>query len=222
MSASKIIQAGPRIAEILKAIARSEQLFTMTESVTAGFNFNREFSAARVPDGINRISLRYPENKDAYIAFVFGLLMQFDADASELARFLQDYYFDDEGINSAYSAFLKEVVPKFKRSVMSKFDRSVSVDDVKRKPALGHGDVEYLSGYISSLINAVSADGGLDLELKEEYLLTTSALKNCIIRRDYDYVIALYIGVINTFTQKEGYREYLEQIGKMLRRCNLI
>jgi len=222
LARSAVIQAAPRIKDILKTVVAHEELYNLFENVSAGYNFDRELAACRVPNGISSVSLRYPENRDSYIALVFNLLFRLESDPAATARFLNEYYYADEGINESYAAFIKEVIPKFKRSVLSRFDKAVSYDEPKKSAFITFNRSEQIANYLSDMINAVNADTGLKAVRKEEFLLTAGGLKSCVSRRDYDYVTALYIGLVNTYAQEAGYADYIAEIGKLLNESGLL
>jgi hypothetical protein len=212
----KIVLAQQQIAEILKAITYCPPLKGLFETVIAGYDFERAFASARVPGGINRVVLRYPDDKAHFLAFMFHLLVRFDASNKELYEFLRLYYYVNDDIQVAYDHFIDETVPPFKAYTLAFIGAAGVSLSVPLPSVLARTDCERVGAYVDNMMQCVRIDAGLDEDAREELLTISEALRDSVLRGDFEYVKALLIGAYKTFSQYDGFQEYFEQLYVLL------
>ena len=99
------VLADTKIGELLKSIAASDLLYAFFRDVTQKFDYpgakRRYMNYA--PQGTHgRRRLLFPGDVEERLAFVFCLLVDFDAGRIDLGAFLQEYFYED---GSVYGSF---------------------------------------------------------------------------------------------------------------------
>lgn len=128
----KFILADNKINAILKVVSLSDDLQKLIEESFKNFNFNREFSIAKVKTPTKPGYFVLPKEKEIIIPLVFCLLVDIKNGSLDLSQFLVDY-FSTEGEDGlvGYQKFGKEVVEPFKNAIADCFDvpRDILLDN---------------------------------------------------------------------------------------------
>ena len=114
----KFILSEYKIAKILKDIGESKEVYKLLAECMQNFNFDREFSRAEIT--LPRKKFVLPEEPEKILPFVFCLLMEINNKKLDLNSFLNEYYFDEEGVDP-FSKFASETVKPFRNIIYNYF-----------------------------------------------------------------------------------------------------
>jgi hypothetical protein len=104
---------------VLKNIASSEVLYNLFAKCLVNFNFEQEFSRAKVSNRVNGGYFTLPVEEDKLVALVFCMLLEIDNQKLNLQGFVTENFFSADGYNISYSNFALSVLVPFKNCVMS-------------------------------------------------------------------------------------------------------
>ena len=118
------VLADTKIGELLKSIAASDLLYAFFRDVTQKFDYpgakRRYMNYA--PQGTHgRRRLLFPGDVEERLAFVFCLLVDFDAGRIDLGAFLQEYFYEDGSVYGSFYAFSNQVIKPFRNAVRTVF-----------------------------------------------------------------------------------------------------
>ena len=123
MSQSKFIMIDKRISDVLKTIAKSDEIFDYIKDCMINFNFEKEWKLATARMGM----LLIPEEPRKFVAFVFVLLNCLDDKKLNASDFLSKYFSKSESQAGPYNEFCQAVIQKFKNLVVAKLSSGNSV-----------------------------------------------------------------------------------------------
>lgn len=130
MSQSKFIMIDKRISDVLKTIAKSDEIFDYIKDCMINFNFEKEWKLATARMGM----LLIPEEPRKFVAFVFVLLNCLDDKKLNASDFLSKYFSKSESQAGPYNEFCQAVIQKFKNLVVAKLsNQTVSQVIVEEK-----------------------------------------------------------------------------------------
>lgn len=130
MSQSKFIMIDKRISDVLKTIAKSDEIFDYIKDCMINFNFEKEWKLATARMGM----LLIPEEPRKFVAFVFVLLNCLDDKKINASDFLSKYFSKSESQAGPYNEFCQAVIQKFKNLVVAKLsNQTVSQVIVEEK-----------------------------------------------------------------------------------------
>lgn len=130
MSQSKFIMIDKRISDVLKTIAKSDEIFDYIKDCMINFNFEKEWKLATARMGM----LLIPEEPRKFVAFVFVLLNCLDDKKLNASDFLSKYFSKSESQAGPYNEFCQAVIQKFKSLVVAKLsNQTVSQVIVEEK-----------------------------------------------------------------------------------------
>ena len=127
MIEGKFILADYKIANILKNITESKEVYDLIAKCMNGFSFEREFSRAQIrgSGGANKSKMVLPAQPEKILPFVFCVLVNLNNKNIDFAMFLNEFYSDEKGKNFEFANFAKEVIMPFRDIIANYFDISV-------------------------------------------------------------------------------------------------
>ena len=117
----KFIFAGNKVANILKAINESPELYEVISECLKNFNYEKEFGRAKIKLPTKRGSFKMPEENTAIIPLVFCMLVEIQEGKIDFKQFLADYFETDDD-NSQFENFANQVIVPFKNAIAFLFD----------------------------------------------------------------------------------------------------
>lgn len=162
----KFILANYKIANILKNISNSKEVYNLLANCLNNFDFEREFSRAQLRSASHTSKLVLPTDKEKLLPFVFCLLYNLDNNSINFDMFLKEFYHSDNGHGEEFSAFASAVIVPFRDFIAAHFGIPL---DKARALTVEQSD------------NASAAD-----EVKSEILSATLAEKQPNSDEEYD------------------------------------
>lgn len=135
----KFILANYKIANILKQITNSKEVYNLLATTLNNFDFEREFSRAQLKSVSQPNKFVLPENKEKLLPFVFCVLVSLNNKELDLDNFIKEF-FASENNNHAeeFVKFAKAVVLPFKNAIAEHFN--VSIDKIKENEENNQGE----------------------------------------------------------------------------------
>ena len=119
MIGGRFILSDVKVAKVLKNIASSEVLYNLFARCLVNFNYEQEFSRAKVSNRANGGFFTLPDEEDKIVALVFCMLLEIDNQKLNLQSFVTENFFSADGYNISYSNFSLSVLVPFKTCVMN-------------------------------------------------------------------------------------------------------
>ena len=121
---TSFILADAKIGDLLKAVTTSDLLYAFFRDITQNFDYVaaqlRYMNYVPYP-GSRKHLLLLPEDSTEKLAFIFCLLVDFDAGRIDLGAFLQEYFYEDGSVYGSFYAFSNQVIKPFKSAVRTMF-----------------------------------------------------------------------------------------------------
>lgn len=120
----KYAQADGAVREVLRAISESRELTQLFGAVTEGFDYpSAKRSCLRFPAvrGASHGAAFLPAERGEVLAFVFCLLVEFDAGTMKLNDFLLRYFYEDGSYTASYALFAARMIRPFRDIVKDCF-----------------------------------------------------------------------------------------------------
>lgn len=120
----KFILADSKIGELLKSVASSKELTELFSAVTENFDYNAAKKAyLRFPaeKGAAHGAAFLPVERGDVLAFVFCLLVEFDAGSIRFNDFLLRYFYEDGSYTASYALFADRMIRPFRDIVRDCF-----------------------------------------------------------------------------------------------------
>jgi len=117
----KFIFAGNKVANILKAINESPELYEVISECLKDFNYEREFGRAKIKLPTKKGTFKMPEENTSKIPLVFCMLVEIQENKIDLKQFLADYFDTDEE-KPQFENFAEQVIIPFKNAIAYLFD----------------------------------------------------------------------------------------------------
>lgn len=118
----KFIFAGNKIANILKAINESPELYEVISECLKNFNYEKEFGRAKVKLPTKRGTFKMPEDKTILIPMVFCMLVEIQENKIDFKQLLADYFETDDENVSQFENFANTVIVPFKNAIAYLFE----------------------------------------------------------------------------------------------------
>lgn len=118
----KFIFAGNKVANILKAISDSPELYEVIAECLKDYNYEKEFGRAKVKLPTKRGSFKMPEENTSIIPMVFCMLVEIQENKIDFKQFLADYFESDDDDVSQFENFAQTVIVPFKNAIAYLFD----------------------------------------------------------------------------------------------------
>ena len=117
----KFIFAGNKVANILKAINESPELYEVISECLKEFNYEKEFGRAKIKLPTKKGTFKMPEENTIKIPLVFCMLVEIQENKIDFKQFLADY-FDTDDEKSQFETFAEQVIVPFKNAIAYLFD----------------------------------------------------------------------------------------------------
>lgn len=228
----KFIFAGNKIANILKAINESPELYEVISECLKNFNYEKEFGRAKVKLPTKRGTFKMPEDKTILIPMVFCMLVEIQENKIDFKQLLADYFETDDENVSQFENFANTVIVPFKNAIaylfeiegQNKFKQEKPQQEqkpVKKEPEISDKQAEFFTDILNICADIldelefvkVKPDVADDLK----YLL--SALKNAVSEKNLKSTNAFIIGTIYVLKQirklrkfESNFRDALEEL----------
>lgn len=183
MLESKYILIDRRVADILRAIANTNDVYNLIAECMINFDFGYEWKKATSGD-----FLKLPETDAKKIAFIFCMLNNIDDRKIDVTEILERYFSYDLAYSS-YDQFCRFIIVEFRRLIL----KLLGIEIVMPVQA----NAENYAIDASQVINETDNYEKLEIVLREfiKFLGEQKKLKNCLMPR-YDI-----IAVASTFEQ---------------------
>lgn len=117
---SKYILAEIKIMNVLKSISVSESLLAIFKNCLSLFDYEEAKKKYLVKnkytsDNIGEFLL--PDNSKELLAFIFTLLVDFDAKRIDFGEFIGKYFYEDGSYSASFAAFINGMIRPFRNSV---------------------------------------------------------------------------------------------------------
>ncbi|MDD3397551.1 MAG: hypothetical protein PHR96_03325 [Clostridia bacterium] len=126
----KFILANYKIANILKNITDSKEVYNLIANKMNNFNFEREFSKAQLRSSTKENKFVLPDETEKALPLIFCILVGFKNKEIDFDAFLKEYYKTEKGRAEEYSNFATELILPF-RNIIAKFFE-IRVEDIKK------------------------------------------------------------------------------------------
>lgn len=118
----KFIFAGNKVANILKAISESPELYEVISECLKNFNYEKEFGRAKIKLPTKKGTFKMPEDKTILIPMVFCMLVEIQENKIDFKQFLADYFDTDDEDVSQFENFANTVIVPFKNAIAYLFE----------------------------------------------------------------------------------------------------
>lgn len=117
----KFIFAGNKVANILKSINESPELYEVIAECLKDFNYEKEFGRAKIKLPTKKGTFKMPEEHITKIPLVFCMLVEIQENKIDFKQFLADY-FDTDDERSQFENFAEQVIIPFKNAIAYLFE----------------------------------------------------------------------------------------------------
>ena len=220
----KFIFAGNKVANILKAINESPELYEVISECLKDFNYEKEFGRAKVKLPTKKGTFKMPEDYTSKIPLVFCMLVEIQENKIDLKQFLADY-FDTDDETSQFEKFANEVIVPFKNAIAYLFDiegankfkheekkEEPKQDSIKKEPS---NKLEKYFEDIKVACDEILADAQL-VKIKPEHLedieYLVDIIKTAADKKDTKTTNGLVIGLCYVLKQVKKLRFYEREL----------
>lgn len=218
----KFIFAGNKVANILKAINESPELYEVIAECLKDFNYEKEFGRAKVKLPTKKGTFKMPEENTSKIPLVFCMLVEIQEGKIDLKQFLADYFDCEEEEMSQFEKFANEVIVPFKNAIaylfdiegQNKFKPQPKVEVKEEQKAPQSKLQEYFNDVKTIVDNIVR-----DLEyvkvkeiVAEDIKYLADGIKHSILKQDIKMVNSMVIGVCYAVKQVKKLRYYEDEL----------
>lgn len=209
----KFIFAGNKVANILKAISESPELYEVISECLKNFNYEKEFGRAKVKLPTKKGSFKMPEEKTVIIPMVFCMLVEIQENKIDFKQFLADYFDNDDDL-SQFENFANSVIVPFKNAIAYLFDiegqnkfkpqeKKEEAKILQKEPEVTNKQTEYFND-ILEICTAIAEKVEvirIKPELKDDLDYMLNALKKSATAKDIKNTNAYVIGTIYVLKQ---------------------
>ena len=213
----KFIFATNKVANILKAINESPELYEVISECLKNFNYEKEIGRAKVKLPTKKGTFKMPEDNTVIIPLVFCMLVEIQDGKIDLKQFLADYFDSDDG-SSQFENFANEVIVPFKNAIAYLFDiegtnkfKPETKQDKKEQPKSTSSKTE---GYFKELCE-ICVDITSDLayskakeEISADITYLVDMIKCAIEKKDVKMTNGLVMGLCYVLKQVRRLRFY--------------
>lgn len=137
MKNCKFIVAPTKIADLLKCIVNSRELYGLFDAVTNNFDYPTVKSNCLVTISNSTYERSYvtlPQTTGQVLAFIFCLLMEFNNNTLNFNDFLRRYFPEDGSYVASYRAFCAVIIKSLQDAVMQVFENELNNPDYAAIP----------------------------------------------------------------------------------------
>lgn len=228
----KFIFAGNKIANILKAINESPELYEVISECLKNFNYEKEFGRAKVKLPTKRGTFKIPEDKTILIPMVFCMLVEIQENKIDFKQLLADYFETDDENVSQFENFANTVIVPFKNAIaylfeiegQNKFKQEMPQQEqklVKKEPEISDKQAEFFTDILNICADILDELEFVKVkpEVADDLKYLTSALKNAVVEKNLKNTNAFIIGTIYVLKQirklrkfESNFRDALEEL----------
>lgn len=226
---SKFIVAEVKIMKLLKCIADSQILFDSLEKCLTGFNYEYEYTKAKVPTDDaklrNKFTFQLPIEPSKKVALIFRILYDIDTKAVDLQKFINEFFIVDDEPYMGFSNFINSIVVPFKNDfeyIITGVKRVEEAPIVEYKEELKLKE-HYLIDIIEILkkMNEIIDKDELKAGQKEEIVIVTNGFANALISLNAEHILVAWVGLKNTAKDVKKALPLLKKIEEKLRNSGL-
>lgn len=218
----KFIFAGNKVANILKAINESPELYEVISECLKDFNYEREFGRAKIKLPTKKGTFKMPEENTSKIPLVFCMLVEIQDNKIDLKQFLADYFDTDEE-KSQFENFAEQVIIPFKNAIAYLFDiegqnkykqaetkKEEVKDEVKKQETPSSKQEEYLEEVNNICENILQDIDYIKIKeaIEDDIKYMIDAVKASVQKKDIKTTNALVIGTCYVLKQVRKLRFY--------------
>ena len=207
----KFIFASNKVANILKAINESPELYEVISECLKDFNYEKEIGRAKVKLPTKKGNFKMPEERTTVIPLVFCLLVEIQENKIDLKQMLADY-FDSDDDKSQFDNFAEQVIVPFKNAIAylfdiegnNKFKPQPQKDDKKEEPKQVNSKTEEYFNAVNELCSDIKNDleyVKVKQEIADDILYMLDSIKYAVSKKDAKMVSSLNIGLCYILNQ---------------------
>lgn len=218
----KFIFAGNKVANILKAISDSPELYEVIAECLKDYNYEKEFGRAKVKLPTKKGTFKMPEENTAIIPMVFCMLVEIQENKIDFKQFLADYFESDDDDVSQFENFAQTVIVPFKNAIAYLFDiegqnkfkpQPEKVEDVKKvqpSPKVSNKQEDYFTDIKNICADILDSMNFIKIkpELADDLNYMLEALKSAVEAKQIKHVNAYVIGTIYVLKQIRKLRKF--------------
>lgn len=126
----KFILADYKIANILKNVTSSKEVYNLIASQMNNFNFERELSKAQLRGSAKPNKFKLPDEDEKVLPFIFCILAGIKNKELDFDLFLKEYYSSENGRAEEYSNFASEIILPFRDIIAEYFE--IPINDLNK------------------------------------------------------------------------------------------
>lgn len=218
----KFIFAGNKVANILKAISESPELYEVISECLKNFNYEKEFGRAKIKLPTKKGTFKMPEDKTILIPMVFCMLVEIQENKIDFKQFLADYFDTDDEDVSQFENFANTVIVPFKNAIAYLFEiegqnkfkpqeeKKEEPKLLKKEPQVTDKQAEFfndIKNIISDILDNMEFIK-IKPEISDDLKYMLNALKQEVEAKNIKTTNALIIGTIYTLKQVRKLRKY--------------
>lgn len=218
----KFIFAGNKVANILKAISESPELYEVISECLKNFNYEKEFGRAKIKLPTKKGTFKMPEDKTILIPMVFCMLVEIQENKIDFKQFLADYFDTDDEDVSQFENFANTVIVPFKNAIAYLFEiegqnkfkpqeeKKEEPKLLKKEPQVTDKQAEFfndIKNIISDILDNMEFIK-IKPEISDDLKYMLNALKQEVEAKNIKTTNALIIGSIYTLKQVRKLRKY--------------
>lgn len=217
----KFLLAQPSIANVLKCIIASPELYQFTKDCVNNIELDAELSKATV-DQESRAGIVLPKSKRVLIALVTYMLNEFDNNGIDLMEFISFYYNPDTTIG--YHAFCREVILPYADAFKELFlsDGELSEDNENDKSLFNPSVTEQASDIIGEVMNKIQEDNSILEQEREDLLMLTEGMLIALNDLNARVIKSLWIGMKYAFAKNRKIQKTLKDLEKLFIRYSIL
>ena len=169
MLETKFVLSERKITELLELIAASTVLHKIVGGACKGFDFPAQLASATIKMG-QTTSLLVPMGRNEQIAFAVNLLYAFDVDGMLFRQFLEEYYYSGNGLNFAFTSFVRNIILPLRRNIESAYREYMTSALVSCNQPISEVQLADVRAAIYELIRQLPQEDGVIPQVKGEML----------------------------------------------------
>lgn len=218
----KFIFAGNKVANILKAINESPELYEVIAECLKNFNYEKEFGRAKVKLPTKKGTFKMPEDKTILIPMVFCMLVEIQENKIDFKQFLADYFDTEDENLSQFENFANTVIVPFKNAIAYLFEiegenkfkpqeeKKEEPKIFKKEPVLNNKQEEFfkdITNICSDILDNLTIIK-VKQDLQDDLTYLINALKQAVESKNIKNTNAYIIGTIYVLKQIRKLRKY--------------
>lgn len=235
MIEGKFILSDLKIQKILKCIAESQVLYDLITKCLINFSFADEIKKAKTSNRVNGGYFNMPQEEHKIIALVFCLFLEVDNKRINLQKFITENFYNPDGYNISYSNFSLVMLVPFKNAIMNLLgcdengnlidtdddylkENQITMDEVINQNNEEKQNAKINIGFanlhlaLTELVNAIKVNSKLKINQKEELLIVSNAIADCIKNKNLKLISALLIAFEYALKNNRAIRPYYNNL----------